>query len=70
VRRQRREKRRVEHTLEIELSPVSDYEPFQVFSHFMATERQLIMAGLLMMPPESGEPYLLKVAFIQAEACS
>ncbi len=67
MRRQRREKRRVEHTLEIELSPVSDYEPFQVFSHFMATERQLIMAGLLLMLPESGEPDLLKVAFIQAE---
>ena len=61
------EKRRVENALEIELSPVNDYEPFQVSSHFMATERQLTMTGLLLMLPESGDPHLLKVTFIRAE---
>ena len=61
------EKRRVECALAIELSPVNDYEPFQVSSHFMATERQLTMTGLLLMLPESGEPHLLKVTFIRAE---
>jgi magnesium transporter len=61
------EKRRVESALEIELNPVNDYEPFQVSSHFMATERQLTMTGLLLMLPEGGEPHLLKVTFIRAE---
>ena len=61
------EKRHVESTLEIELSPVNDYEPFQVSSHFSASDRQLTMTGLLLMLPESVEPHLLKVTFIRAE---
>ncbi len=32
------EKRRIEDALNVELSPVNDYEPFQVSSHFSATE--------------------------------
>ena len=61
------EKRRVESTLEVELSPVNDYEPFQVSSHFSASEHQLTMTGLLLMLPEDAEPHLLKVTFIRAE---
>jgi magnesium transporter len=61
------EKRHVESTLKIELSPVNDYEPFQVSSHFSASDRQLTMTGLLLMLPESVEPHLLKVTFIRAE---
>lgn len=61
------EKRRVESALEVELNPVNDYEPFQVSSHFSASERQLTMTGLLLMLPESAEPHLLKVTFIRAE---
>jgi len=61
------EKRRIEAALNIELSPVNDYEPFQVSSHFSATERQLTMTGLLLMMHEDGDPHLLKVTFIRAE---
>jgi len=61
------EKRRIETALGVELSPVNDYEPFQVSSHFMASERQLTMTGLLLMLAEAGDPHLLKVTFIRAE---
>jgi magnesium transporter len=61
------EKRRVEAALDIELSPVNDYEPFQVSSHFSATDRQLTMTGLLLALRDDGEPHLLKVTFIRAK---
>lgn len=60
------EKRRVEAALDIVLNPVNDYEPFQVSSHFSATERQLTMTGLLLMVRDDGVPHLLKITFIRA----
>jgi len=61
------EKRRIEVALDIELSPVNDYEPFQVSSHFSASDSQLTMTGLLLNLHEGGDPHLLKVTFIRAK---
>ena len=61
------EKRRVESALNVELSPVNDYEPFQVSSHFSASETQLTMTGLLLVMREDGDPHLLKITFIRAK---
>ena len=51
----------------IQLSPVNDYEPFQVSSHYSATEHQLTMTGLLLIIREDNEPHLLKITFIRAK---
>ena len=61
------EKALVETTLGIEVSPVNDYEPFQVSSHFSSSERQLTMTGLVVTLQEGGNPHLLKVTFIRAK---
>ena len=61
------EKRLVEEALNIELSPVNDYEPFQVSSHYSATDRQLTMTGLVLTFREEKDPHLLKVTFIRAK---
>lgn len=61
------EKRVVEEALNIELSPVNDYEPFQVSSHYSATDRQLTMTGLVLTFREEKDPHLLKVTFIRAK---
>jgi magnesium transporter len=61
------EKRLVEDALDIELSPVNDYEPFQVSSHYSATDRQMTMTGLVLTFREEKDPHLLKVTFIRAK---
>ncbi|MGN6571466.1 MAG: CorA family divalent cation transporter [Pseudolabrys sp.] len=61
------EKHRVQSALNIELAPVNDYEPFQVSSHFSASDTQLTMTGLLLAMQEGGDPHLLKITFIRAE---
>jgi magnesium transporter len=59
------EKRRVEEALDIELNPVNDYEPFQVSSHYSATERQITMTGLVLTLRNENEPHLAKITFIR-----
>ncbi|HEX5211858.1 MAG TPA: CorA family divalent cation transporter [Pseudolabrys sp.] len=61
------EKRLVEDTLDVELSPANDYEPFQVSSHYSATERQMTMTGLVLTFREEKDPHLLKVTFIRTK---
>ncbi|HWC94584.1 MAG TPA: CorA family divalent cation transporter [Pseudolabrys sp.] len=61
------EKKQVEDALAIDVSPVNDYEPFQVSSHFSADERQLTMTGLLLTLRENEDPHLIKVTFIRAK---
>lgn len=61
------EKKCVEDALQIELASVNDYEPFQVSSHFKATEKQLTMTGLLLTIREDNDPHLVKVTFIRAK---
>ena len=61
------EKSLVETTLGIEVTPVNDYEPFQVSSHFSASGHQLTMTGLVLTLQEGGAPHLLKVTFIRAK---
>ncbi len=60
------EKRLVEDALDIELSPINDYEPFQVSSHYSATDRQTTLTGLVLTFREEKDPHLLKVTFIRA----
>ena len=59
------EKRRVESLLGIQLSTANDYEPFQVSSHYSATDNQLTMTGLVLTLREQKDPHLLKVTFIR-----
>jgi magnesium transporter len=59
------EKRQIESALAVDLTPVNDYEPYQVSTHFSATERQLTMTGLLLTMHSDGAK-LLKVTFIRA----
>ena len=61
------EKHLVEETFDIELSPVNDYEPFQVSSHYSATDRQQTMTGLVLTFREEKDPHLLKVTFIRSK---
>ncbi len=49
----------------IQLSPANDYEPFQVSSHYSATDNQLTMTGLVLTFREQSDPHLLKVTFIR-----
>lgn len=61
------EKELVEGALGIQVSPVNDYEPFQVSSHFSANERQLTMTGLLLAVGDNNDPHLLKITFVRAK---
>ncbi len=61
------EKKLVEATLNIQVSPVNDYEPFQVSSHYSATDNQLTMTGLVLTFREENDPHLLKVTFIRSK---
>ena len=61
------EKSSVEDSLGIQVSPVNDYEPFQVSSHYSATDDQLTMTGLVLTFREQNEPHLLKVTFIRSK---
>ena len=63
----REEKDLVESALDIEVSPVNDYEPFQVSSHFSVDDRQVTMTGLLLALSDENDPHLLKVTFIRAK---
>ena len=60
------EKHLVEDTLGIEINPVNDYEPFQVSSHYSASDNQLTMTGLVLTFREENQPHLLKVTFIRS----
>ena len=60
------EKRRLEEALDIQLSPINDYEPFQVSSHYSATERQLTMTGQVLTFRDENEPHLAKITFIRS----
>jgi magnesium transporter len=60
------EKKIVEGALKIDVSPVNDYEPFQVSSHFSVSPQQLTMTGLLLTLRDDDDPHLLKVTFIRA----
>ena len=55
---------------DIELSPVNDYEPFQVSSHFSATETQLTMTGLLLILNENGDPHLVEDHLHPRQECA
>ncbi|MEI9803807.1 MAG: CorA family divalent cation transporter [Pseudolabrys sp.] len=61
------EKTLVEETLGIKVSPVNDYEPFQVSTHFSANDNQITLTGLLLTLREDNRPHLLKVTFIRAK---
>jgi len=61
------EKSLVEHALGIETSPVNDYEPFQVSSHFSVTEQQVTLTGLLLSVTPDGEPHLVKITFVRTK---
>lgn len=61
------EKALVEGALKIEVDPVNAYEPFQVSSHFSASDRQLTMTGLVLAVGTDNEPHLLKITFVRAE---
>ena len=61
------EKKLVEDALDIELSPVNDYEPFQVSSHYSASDRQITMTGLVLtFREEENDAHLAKITFIRA----
>jgi magnesium transporter len=60
------EKELVEGALKIDVSPVNDYEPFQVSSHFSVLPHQMTMTGLLLTLRDNNDPHLLKVTFIRA----
>lgn len=62
-----REKKLVTETLDIALSPLEDYEPFQVSSHFSATDEQLTLTGLLLVMRDDDDPHLLATTFIRAK---
>jgi len=62
------EKHLVEDTLGIEINPVNDYEPFQVSSHYSASDNQLTMTGLVLTFREENQPHLLKVTFIRSKS--
>lgn len=57
----------VESTLKIDVTPVNDYEPFQVSTHFSAGPDQLTMTGLLLTLADHGDPHLLKITFIRSK---
>jgi magnesium transporter len=61
------EKALIQDALDIDVSPVNDYEPFQVSSHFAASDQQLTMTGLLLTLREQEDPHLVKVTFIRAK---
>ena len=61
------EKQTVEDALKVQLSPVNDDEPFQVSSHFSASEQQLTMTGSLLVIRSDNDPQLLKVTFVRAK---
>jgi magnesium transporter len=61
------EKCELEKALDVELSPINDYEPFQVSSHYSATDRQLTMTDLVLTFPDDNDPHLLKVTFVRCE---
>jgi magnesium transporter len=61
------EKKLVEQTLGIEVSPVNTYEPFQVSTQFNATDKQITLTGLLLTLRDDGEPLLLKVTFVRTK---
>ena len=61
------EKKVVEENLGITLRPFNEYEPFQVSSHFSATNDQMTMTGLLLTVDEENGPQLLKITFIRAK---
>jgi magnesium transporter len=61
------EKALVEDSLGIQVSPVNDYEPFQVSSHYSATDHQLTMTGLVLTIREADEPHLLKATPIRSK---
>jgi magnesium transporter len=62
------ETRKVEDALGIELNPINEYEPFQVSSHYSATERQITMTGLVLAVHVDRDPHLLKVTFIRTKS--
>ncbi len=61
------EKQTVEDALKVQLSAVNDDEPFQVSSHFSASEHQLTMTGSLLVIRSDNDPQLLKVTFVRAK---
>jgi len=61
------EKKRVEEALGIEVSPVNDYEPFQVSTQFSADDKQITLTGLLLTLRDEAEPHLLKITFVRTK---
>lgn len=62
-----KEKTLVEEALGIDVSPVNNYEPFQVSTHFSASDTQITLTGLLLTIRGNNDPHLLKVTFIRAK---
>jgi Mg2+ and Co2+ transporter CorA len=62
------EKALVEGALKIDVSPVNDYEPFQVSSHFSVSPHQMTMTALLLTLRDGNDPQLLKLTFIRARS--
>jgi magnesium transporter len=61
------EKALVAGALKIDVSPINDYEPFQVSSHFSVSPHQMTMTGLLLTLRDENDPHLLKLTFIRAK---
>lgn len=62
------EKKLVEATLGIDVSPVNDYEPFQVSTQFSADDKQVTLTGLLLKLRDDDTPHLVKITFIRAKS--
>lgn len=61
------EKSLVESALGIDVTPINNYEPFQVSSHFSANDKQLTMTGLLLSVGPDNDPHLLKITFVRTK---
>lgn len=62
------EKRLLEDALGVDVSPVNEFEPFQVSSHFSAAAQQMTMTGLLLSVSDDKQPHLMKVTFIRTKS--
>ncbi|MBV9954819.1 MAG: hypothetical protein JOZ70_06185 [Pseudolabrys sp.] len=59
------EKKLVEETFKVDTSPVNEFEPFQISSHFSANKSQITMTALLVSINADNDPRLDKITFIR-----
>ncbi|MDI3471093.1 MAG: Magnesium and cobalt transport protein CorA [Pseudolabrys sp.] len=60
------EKRHVEETLNVDVDPINDYEPYEISTHFSAAGGQLTVTGLVLLHKDNAA-HLAKVIFIRAK---